>query len=796
MPMLRRQIVCRITIGGQPLNQWFGLRISNALDTPAASAQITALNAVGNFDDEVVITAGAIPGNGLVTRFDGRRRQVRYDLYPRGCTIECIGELQRAAEFLNTEDPIAHPVPAPGGIGDLVLGQGGLRVQDLVPDSGHIEGTATFLEIAQAVFKKADVAFDADTSECSQRTYGSGLDDGWRFMWKAGTGVAASPGRQGTPLLQSFRRAGESALEYLQKYSQIDAIYVIGPPNKIGFYRIFELPSGKVVIRRIGGHPGSVVSTDSISGRYFVFTEGGSENVKNDSGGQFNPDPGTPNILTANISRDYPLGCRSLVVGTDLGNYQVRYEAQSQNDFMPAVSQVPFVPAAHWDPQPPSSEWIDWQTFSGDVAPYNKRRPHGLVTADATDSDTSLSVAEDTPWPEAPFQATIAETGEVVTVNSDSGGTWDITRGDDPKAINTNFNVRGPFILWDPNSLFGMDCETVAKTRLTEINRETVSGTISIADDCLIEIGQVHRIQAPAGEADRLNTGENLWCVGNDFEIQVQNEAPVLTQNPKYLGGGEDVTGPELGQGGDTGSDHNNNNTDTSHAWTISIVTPADGASFTEAMDVNGDLSMDGAQVPTGTTVQLVLVDNTTSQTATGTGSPYPVDPDGLVSWSGQLPWRSDITEGDDMSITAYLHSPSGTQVAQAGPVAGVSGQTGGSGGTPPTTDTWDIDFNQPTDGDVLTASQDVNGGCHLNGGPVPSDATIQIILVDNTTGQTATSTGHPYPAADQTLTEWSGVLPWRGDISSGDDLSVTARLLNGGLSVEAQAGPVSGSAA
>jgi hypothetical protein len=449
MVVVRRQIVAQVTIGTTTVTDFLGLRVSNSLEQSIARAQIICPVPHGTYNDQVTIQCGAIPGNGLATRFVGYRRKANYELYPRLCTIECIGRLGLAAEYTNWQDGLANQVAFdPNSNAMLEIGQGGLRVQDLVPTSTHYGGCATFAEIAAAVLTKVGVPYVGTNLHSSGRLYGGGLDSGWRFIWHSGT-LSLNPLQGNSPqLINAFQRAGDTALAYLQKYSQIDCFYDAGPPEVAGFYRLYEGIDGTVHISLIGGRPRGTPTC--------TFTEGGSAFIQNTEGVQFDPADGTVNILTASIARDYPLGNRTLVIGSDLGGYQCRYEAVSENPFM-----TPGSTTYHYDPSPPGSDWIDWQNYNS--------APMGYLT---------------------------------------SGG------------------------------LFGMDCETVAKARLPEINRETVSGTLTTAEDYLIQPGDVHLVQGPAGIPDRLGTGELLWVQGIDFDLENRNGAPVLTQTPTYLGGG------------------------------------------------------------------------------------------------------------------------------------------------------------------------------------------------------------------------------------------------------------------
>lgn len=554
MPMIRRQIVAQVKIGTTIVRDFLAFRASHSLTDPVARATIVAPYAYGTYDDPVEILCGAIPGDGPVRRFKGRRRTAHHDLYPRNCVMDCVGELSRADEYINWEEShgptglLGAPVPGWNyGNTTYVLGLGGLRVQDIVPASGHYLGCATFKQIAEQVLTKAHVPFNPANIQCTGRIYGFGIADpiGLRFLWHSGTGGVAGGGD--VNLENAYRRAGESALSYLQKYAQIEAEFDLGPgpgpglaPNKIGFYRLFELPSGEVVIKLVGGHPGGVLDYDPYSGRMYVFTEGGSAEIKNADGVPFPPAPGTPNILTANFQRGYPLGNRTLVIGTQLNAFQMHYEASADlSPFMP-------ISTYHYDPSPPSSDWIDWMELGGPLG-YMERAVSAKLASPAGAGDVSITPDTMVNFPEPPFVLRCAQTLEQMLVTASDGTSWTVERGlngTTARDISAGFLVRGPARTLPVAQRFGMDCETVAKARLMDIAREVVSGQLTTCDDALLQPGQVHLVQGPAGIADRLKTAEPLWCQGNDFELEIRDGAPFISQTPSYLGGGLDILPP------------------------------------------------------------------------------------------------------------------------------------------------------------------------------------------------------------------------------------------------------------
>lgn len=126
----------------------------------------------------------------------------------------------------------------------------------------------------------------------------------------------------------------------------------------------------------------------------------------------------------------------------------------------------------------------------------------------------------------------------------------------DPNAPSSDWiqwNTAAEAALWG----FGMDAETVAQARLLEVNRITVVGSLTTAEDWLIGPAQTHMVQGPSGMGDppgppvvlaratltplwpRLRTGEKVFVSANDIDLTIGgNGAPVFSQTPQFMGGG------------------------------------------------------------------------------------------------------------------------------------------------------------------------------------------------------------------------------------------------------------------
>src|SRR5919199_654761 len=105
MNLRPRQIQARVLIGGQPVPDFLHVRVQNSVAQRYPTASIVAPRSYGYYDDPVTVELGATPGNGAVLRFNGLRRDVHPDLFPAAVSIDCVGQLARAAEYFNHEDP-------------------------------------------------------------------------------------------------------------------------------------------------------------------------------------------------------------------------------------------------------------------------------------------------------------------------------------------------------------------------------------------------------------------------------------------------------------------------------------------------------------------------------------------------------------------------------------------------------------------------------------------------------------------------------------------------------------------
>lgn len=354
--ILRRQVMAQITIGSEVVTDFLSVHVSNVLQQQIAKAEIVCAAPHGDFNDDVEILLGTSNdvtnvGNRLAPRFRGYRRTIRWDLYPNTVTIECVGRLAKAAEYINGEDSGQQGWSQGSGAGAL----GGLIVMDLVPSSPYMGGlAATAADIIRAVLRKAGVLFDDSDIQGTGRTYGFAIGNIFNltYLWKAGTVSAAqlSGYNSGGGV---FQQAGESALAYIQKYNQVEAKFVVvghdSDGNEIrqgGFYRLFENLDGRILCVLMGGRPRGSLSVDPGSLRPMIFTDGGSPATAQ---------PFQVNVLTASYHREMPSGNRTLVTGAQIvtkGQGVVHYEEAQYN--------VYHGNGRYYDPSPPSSNFIDW----------------------------------------------------------------------------------------------------------------------------------------------------------------------------------------------------------------------------------------------------------------------------------------------------------------------------------------------------------------------------------------------------------------------------------------------------
>jgi hypothetical protein len=208
-------------------------RASFGFDKRVSEASIvTPTKPAVTYDDIVTLTMGVV-GSNVTTRFVGLVRDFRYVDSPRSVETVLRGQLVRAAEYENWEDP------------QFV---GGLLVEDLL---GTSTGTAS--AIVQAVLTRANVPYSAANIGGSATVYGD-IDDA--FIWHNGN--------SDNPIID-LQDAGESALSYIERYDSIDANFDSGTGSG-GRYRTFETLAGDVYRFLVGGRPRATEE--------FTFTEG------------------------------------------------------------------------------------------------------------------------------------------------------------------------------------------------------------------------------------------------------------------------------------------------------------------------------------------------------------------------------------------------------------------------------------------------------------------------------------------------------------------------------------------
>lgn len=388
--IIRRQIVANITIGAETVQDWTDVRVENTGDNMFATATIVCTLPHGDYDQPVVIEAGAIPGNGLFKRFDGFRRKQDFSYWPRSVSIECIGKLGKAAEYFNGDDPLAV---------------GGLTLWDLVP--GAVNGAPTAVAIRRAVLDRVGVAYTAANIHGTGRFYGAAWPGSWiNFVWKAGTPTGEQAVRSG----YFMQRAGTSALDYLHAYDIIEAEVESGGATG-GFYRIVESLGGEIFVVRVGGRPRGSIDVDVASGLEMIFTEAGSATTGSTQG---------QNVLDMRYTRDYPRGNRVLVTGGDTGLLgPMFYEAPGGNSRSTPVPSAdgasnPYMATTDhfYDKNPPSSEMLEWDTAANATAsgfgmdcqtPAEAR----LLEVNREEVSGHLTTPED--WTIGPFQTHLVQ---------------------------------------------------------------------------------------------------------------------------------------------------------------------------------------------------------------------------------------------------------------------------------------------------------------------------------------------------------------------------------------------------
>jgi hypothetical protein len=318
-----RQIQARVMVGASQVTDFLHVRVENSVSQPYPKATIVAPRTYGYYDDPVTVELGATPGNGLVMRFNGYRRDVNPSLSPAAVSIDAVGQLARAAEHYNHDDPFYF---------------GGLTVADLVPSATN--GLATAAQIRAAVLDRVGIVYDPANIGSTGRLYGALWTE---FLWKSGTPSADD--LMSNPF--AFSRAGESALDYLHRYDQIEAIWngITDTGAMGGFYRTVENLDGRIFVVLMGGRPRTAPDIDPASGQQMIWEEG-------------------LNILDGQAQRQYPGGSHVLVVGADWGQAIAGANVGGPMHFDAAIDAGTIILATDnvYDQSPPSSSMIEWDT--------------------------------------------------------------------------------------------------------------------------------------------------------------------------------------------------------------------------------------------------------------------------------------------------------------------------------------------------------------------------------------------------------------------------------------------------
>lgn len=452
MTTIRRQIHHTVLIDNQQVPDVISSRLTFSTNDPVAKAEVT-LRMYPKFAENnrpLEVRIGATPGTGPgEVRFKGVMRAPAFQSATgRRVVIQGLGELNKAAEFYNSEDPqhVGGLLPA-----DLL---GTVTAGDQL--SYMRSGTAG--QIIGAVLTKCGCHFNPGDIHDTQRLYPWTFYD--NFVWNAGTPTDA---------MSIIVEAGESGLDYIRRYNRIEAEYqedvnpvthaVTNPRG--GFYKIFESLAGQIVVIRLGSRPRNAV--DSTNGVQHVFIEG-------------------VNLTDGHITRGYPIANTVLVKGIDQGG-----SPSLGPEFFMLQSSNPLMGNRRYsDPQPPNSNMIEHSVFAPMVNP---------------------------------------DTGEPVPVQEN----------DLPGIHNASDFLRAGA---------GMDCETVAKARMLEVNRVPVTGSVTTVEDWRLGVGQTALVVGTynplTGQSlpGRLATNEKVFIETLVIECSDQNGKPQLRQTVTVQGGG------------------------------------------------------------------------------------------------------------------------------------------------------------------------------------------------------------------------------------------------------------------
>lgn len=416
---------------------------------------VTPVKPSCTYDDVVTVVMGA--GNNI-TRFVGIVRDFQYSAVPKGVATVLRGYLQRAVEYENPEDPTVV---------------GGLTINDLTGSA-----TATAAAITRAVLTKASVPFTSGNINSTAVLYGNAFDP---FIWRNGA--------SDNPLID-FVEAGQTALDYIEQYDAIDAVFTAGSPSTGGRYRTFETLGGVVYRFLVGGRPRD--------NQDFTFTEGRRTTLT-----------GTVAVAASSTA----------VVGTGTA-FLTELSVGEQIAVPASGSPVVRIVTVITDNTHLTVNTAFTATLSGQVA-----QPLG----DILDGNFSRSITDTRNY----FLVTGYDDGSGAGPESfalqdsntfQSSGTKHTYRLSSPLIERSN----------DADAGTGMSCQKVADAVSMEFNREIVKGWLTTYRDDALGIAQTHLVQAPGGLAGRLGVAEKLWVQSLDISVDEQG----LTQRIGYLGGG------------------------------------------------------------------------------------------------------------------------------------------------------------------------------------------------------------------------------------------------------------------
>jgi len=232
MATLLRRLTLSVTIAGTPLPFVLSAKCNFGFSQRVSQATFEVPNVLlgSNYDQEIVITMGA--GTNNIVRFVGIVRTFQYTPTPRGVEYQCYGYLQLAAEYENWEDSFSTPI-------------GGLSPLDL---TGNQPDTAS--NIITAVLGKVGIPGpNIGAIDSTAILYGLYMD---AFTWRNGRNS------QNPNLLET----GETALSYIERYDEIDAVFSGGNGGR---YRTYERLGGITERFLVGGRPRNAID--------FTFTE-------------------------------------------------------------------------------------------------------------------------------------------------------------------------------------------------------------------------------------------------------------------------------------------------------------------------------------------------------------------------------------------------------------------------------------------------------------------------------------------------------------------------------------------